>query len=196
MLIILNDNEMSISPTVGAFSKYLSQIKLSRTWRQGKGAYDRTVERIPVVGGTVLELSRRFRRSVVNFAQPGQLFEDLGITYIGVVPGHDIHALLETIGRALDLPGPTIVHVRTQKGRGFRPAEADQVGFHGAALPPMAMTTPFAANGTPAAVAATPANGAAGAMPAESMTDDAAPPRRAPEAPRRIRTTPPSSPPS
>ena len=57
MLIVLNDNEMSISPTVGAFSKYLSQIKLSRTWRQGKSAYDRTVERIPVVGGTALELS-------------------------------------------------------------------------------------------------------------------------------------------
>ena len=90
-----------------------------------------------MVGGTVLELSRRFRKSVVNFAQPGQLFEDLGITYIGVVPGHDLHALLETLGRALDLPGPTIVHVRTQKGRGFRPAEADQVGFHGAALPPI-----------------------------------------------------------
>jgi 1-deoxy-D-xylulose-5-phosphate synthase len=85
MLIVLNDNEMSISPTVGAFSKYLSKIKLSRTWRHGKGAYDRTVERIPVVGGTVLELSRRLRRSVVSFAQPGQLFEDLGIVYIGPV---------------------------------------------------------------------------------------------------------------
>ena len=174
MLIVLNDNEMSISPTVGAFSKYLSQIKLSRTWLQGKSAYDRTVERIPVVGGTVLELSRRLRKSVVNFAQPGQLFEDLGITYIGVVPGHDIHALLETLGRALHLPGPTIVHVRTQKGRGFRPAEADQVGFHGAALPPMAVRAET--------------NGSAGtgaSMPTESMTDDAAPPARVAEAPKK-----------
>jgi 1-deoxy-D-xylulose-5-phosphate synthase len=179
MLIVLNDNEMSISPTVGAFSKYLSQIKLSRTWRQGKGAYDRTVERIPVVGGTVLELSRRFRKSVVNFAQPGQLFEDLGITYIGLVPGHDIHALLETLGRALDLPGPTIVHVRTQKGRGFRPAEADQVGFHGAALPPMAVRAD--ANGA----SATGASATGASMPTESMTDDAAPPARVAEAPRK-----------
>jgi 1-deoxy-D-xylulose-5-phosphate synthase len=179
MLIVLNDNEMSISPTVGAFSKYLSQIKLSRTWRQGKGAYDRTVERIPVVGGTVLELSRRFRKSVVNFAQPGQLFEDLGITYIGLVPGHDIHALLETLGRALDLPGPTIVHVRTQKGRGFRPAEADQVGFHGAALPPMAARAD--ANGA----SATGASATGASMPTESMTDDAAPPARVAEAPRK-----------
>src|SRR5262245_43905165 len=118
LLIVLNDNEMSISPTVGAFSKYLSEIKLSRTWRESKGAYDRTVERIPVVGPTVLELSRRFRKSVVNFAQPGQLFEDLGITYIGVVPGHDLRALLTTLSRALDLPGPTIVTVRNQKGLG------------------------------------------------------------------------------
>ena len=175
LLIVLNDNEMSISPTVGAFSTYLSQIKLSRTWRQGKSAYDRTVERIPVVGGTVLELSRRLRKSVVHFAQPGQLFEDLGITYIGLVPGHDLHALLETLGRALDLPGPTIVHVRTQKGRGFRPAEADQVGFHGAALPPIAV----AGDGglmVPAAATTPP-------MPTESMTDDAAPPARVAQAP-------------
>jgi 1-deoxy-D-xylulose-5-phosphate synthase len=170
MLIVVNDNEMSISPTVGAFSKYLSQIKLSSAWRQSKSAYDRTVERIPVIGPTVLELSKRLRKSVVQFAQPGQLFEDLGITYIGVVPGHDLHALLETLGAALALPGPTIVHVRTQKGRGYRPAEADQVGFHGAALPPMAP----------------PANGFNGsAMPTESMADDAAPPTHAPAAPKK-----------
>ena len=172
MLIVVNDNEMSISPTVGAFSQYLSQIKLSGAWRQGKSAYDRAVERIPIIGGTVLELSRRVRRMVVQFAQPGQLFEDLGITYIGAVPGHDLHALLTTLGRALDLPGPTIVHVRTQKGRGFRPAETDQVGFHGAALPPMAMTPGVDAS-----------NGTGQAMPTESMSDDAAPPTRAVEAP-------------
>jgi 1-deoxy-D-xylulose-5-phosphate synthase len=174
MLIVVNDNEMSISPTVGAFSKYLSQIKLSPAWRQGKGAYDRTVERIPVVGGTILELSRRVRRTVVQFAQPGQLFEDLGITYIGAVPGHDLHALLATLSRALDLPGPTIVHVRTQKGRGFRPAETDQVGFHGAALPPMAMVPGLE-----------PTNGTKGSMPAESMSDDATPPAQAIEAPAK-----------
>jgi 1-deoxy-D-xylulose-5-phosphate synthase len=180
MLIVLNDNEMSISPTVGAFSKYLSQIKLSRTWRQGKSAYDSTVERIPFVGGTVLELSRRLRKSVVSFAQPGQLFEDLGITYIGVVPGHDLHALLETLGRALTLPGPTIVHVRTQKGRGFRPAEADQVGFHGAALPPMAV-----AGATDGRDGVTPATARAVAMPTESMSDDAAPPVIVAETPKK-----------
>jgi 1-deoxy-D-xylulose-5-phosphate synthase len=138
VLIVLNDNEMSISQSVGALSKYLSEIKLSNAWKQSRTAYDRTVERVPVVGPTALELSRRVRKSFVSFAQPGQLFEDLGITYIGVVPGHDLRALVHTFRSALDLGGPVLVHVRTQKGRGYHPAERDQVGFHGAALPPMA----------------------------------------------------------
>ncbi len=139
LLIVLNDNEMSISPSVGALSRYLSRIKLSGTWRGSKRAYDRLVERIPVIGPTVLELSRRLRASVVRFAQPGQLFEDLGITYVGPVPGHDLRALDATLRRALEQDGPVLVHVRTQKGKGYRPAEADQVSFHGAALPPMAL---------------------------------------------------------
>ena len=98
--------------------------------------------------------------------QAGRLFEDLGITYIGLVPGHDIRALLSTFSQALELQGPVIVHVRTQKGRGFKPAETDQIGFHGAALPPMAV--PAVSNG----------NGTA-KMPTESMSDDAAPPSAA-----------------
>ena len=191
LLIVLNDNEMSISPTVGGLSKYLSQIKLSGRWQSSRTAYDELVGRIPAVGPTVRELSERLRASVVNFAQAGRLFEDLGITYIGLVPGHDLKALLGTFQQALELKGPVIVHVRTQKGHGFRPAEADQVGFHGAALPPMrvapsdpARTTAKA--GEPAVTAANadgsdqpPAGGQTGrpaaAMPTESMTDDAAP---------------------
>ena len=187
MLIVVNDNEMSISPTVGAFSKYLSQIKLSSAWRQSKSAYDRTVERVPVLGPHILELSKRLRASVVRFAQPGQLFEDLGITYIGVVPGHDLRALVETLGAALALPGPTIVHVRTQKGRGFRPAIEDQVGFHGAALPPISLTPGTDAyDGTSSRRATEPAGtAAAAAMPTETMADDAAAPTPEPAAPKK-----------
>ena len=133
----LNDNEMSISRTVGALSVYLSRIKLSRTWNVTKLAYDDLVRRVPFIGRTLLELSRRLRKSVVNFAQPGQLFEDLGITYIGPINGHDLRDLERTLERALQLPDPVLVHVRTQKGRGYPPAVADQVNFHGAALPPM-----------------------------------------------------------
>ena len=89
LLIVLNDNEMSISPTVGALSKYLSTIKLSPTWQKTKQAFDETVSRIPVTGPLALELSQRLRSSVNSFAGAGRLFEDLGITYIGVVPGHE-----------------------------------------------------------------------------------------------------------
>ena len=141
LLIVLNDNEMSISPSVGALSRYLSDIKLSPAWQQSKGAWDTTIERVPLLGHRLLEMSRRLRQSVVSFAQPGQLFEDLGLTYIGVMPGHDRHSLEATFRRALALNGPVIVHVRTQKGKGYKPAETDQVSFHGAALPPMAMAT-------------------------------------------------------
>ncbi len=137
MLIILNDNAMSISPTVGAFSQYFSTLKLSTAWKQSKTAYDKVVEALPIVGHPALSLSRRIRRMVVNFAQPGQLFEDLGITYLGVIPGHNRRGLEHIFRAALDIPGPVIVHVRTRKGRGYRPAERDQIGFHGAALPPM-----------------------------------------------------------
>ena len=179
LLIVLNDNEMSISPTVGALSKYLSQIKLSSAWQHSRSAYDSLVEKLPAVGPTVLDLSRRLRNAVVTFAQPGQLFEDLGITYIGVVPGHDLHALLDTFEGALELKGPVIVHVRTQKGRGYRPAETDQISFHGAALPPMTLE-PAAVNGR----RATGVNGADG-LPTESVSDDAAPPMRARAAPRK-----------
>ena len=188
MLIVLNDNEMSISPTVGAFSKYLSQIKLSRTWRQSKSAYDRTVERIPVVGGTVLELSRRLRRSVVNFAQPGQLFEDLGITYIGVVPGHDLHALLETLGRALD-PARPDDRPRPDAEGPWLPAGRDGPGR------------------VPRRGPAADADGSRGRTPSNgARAGDAAPNRWPTTPPRRRhvaagpeeepRTTPPSSPPS
>jgi len=154
MLIVLNDNEMSISPTVGALSQYLSRIKLSRTWRGSKRIYDDMVERLPIVGPSALEWSRRLRKSVVNFAQPGQLFEDLGITYVGPVPGHNLRALSHVLRQSLrDLEGPMLVHVRTQKGRGYQPAVADKVGFHGAALPPMTLVA-GGADGNLAALAA------------------------------------------
>jgi 1-deoxy-D-xylulose-5-phosphate synthase len=142
MLIVLNDNAMSISPSVGAFSKYFSELKLSNAWKQSRVAYDRVVNSLPVVGDRALKVSQRIRRMVVSFAQPGLLFEDLGIMYLGVIPGHDIRGLEHIFRAALRVPGPVLVHVRTRKGRGYRPAERDQVGFHGAALPPMPEDSP------------------------------------------------------
>jgi 1-deoxy-D-xylulose-5-phosphate synthase len=184
MLIVLNDNEMSISATVGAFSTYLSKIKLSGAWQSGKTAYDGLVEKLPVVGGTALEWSHRIRRSVVTLATPGQLFEDLGISYIGVVPGHDIHQLIETFERVQELKGPVLVHVRTQKGRGYRPAEKDQVSFHGAALPPMDLAPDADAHEPSRSPVATASGSAAGAAPAKleptaGTNGDAVPPAAA-----------------
>ncbi len=191
LLIVLNDNEMSISPSVGALSKYLSEIKLSIAWRQSKTFWDTVTEAVPVVGPHLVELSRRIRQSVVSFAQPGQLFEDLGITYVGVMPGHDLRVLEETFRRALSLNGPVIVHVRTQKGKGYRPAEKDQVSFHGAALPPMAVAPGADAHGR--LIAETGTNGesmasaAAGGAPVTLSRDavDGAPPSASVMADRR-----------
>jgi 1-deoxy-D-xylulose-5-phosphate synthase len=178
LLIVLNDNAMSISPTVGAFSQYFSTLKLSSAWKQSKTAYDKVVESLPVVGKPALKLSRRIRRMVVNFAQPGQLFEDLGITYLGVIPGHNRRGLEHIFRAALDVPGPVLVHVRTRKGRGYRPAERDQIGFHGAALPPMPGLTGGLPTAEPHAVPHPALTGPAlarqeSAMPQPGNADDA-----------------------
>jgi 1-deoxy-D-xylulose-5-phosphate synthase len=178
LLIVLNDNAMSISPTVGAFSKYFSTLKLSSAWRQSKMAYDKVVESLPVVGPPALKLSRRIRRMVVNFAQPGQLFEDLGITYLGVIPGHNRRGLEHIFRAALEVPGPVLVHVRTRKGRGYRPAERDQVGFHGAALPPMpelgaCQPAPEAHGTAPAAMTGAALARKESAMPQPGQADEA-----------------------
>jgi 1-deoxy-D-xylulose-5-phosphate synthase len=141
ILILLNDNEMSISPSVGAVSQYLSRIKLSRRWRRSRRRFDADIARVPRFGPLLLEWSRRIRHAVVDFSQPGRLFEDLGVTYVGPVPGHDLVALDTTLRKALlEEDAPIIVHVRTRKGYGYHPAEAGKVGFHGAALPPMQET--------------------------------------------------------
>ena len=158
LLIVLNDNEMSISPTVGAISTYLSKVKLSKTWRGSKSGYDKLIGSLPLVGDKLLRLSRNLRRSVVSFAQePGRLFEDLGITYVGVLDGHDRQQMEEAFTAAFAMPGPVIVHVRTQKGRGYRPAEADPITFHGAALPKMEVGVPTDSYGKSGAVPVAPA---------------------------------------
>jgi len=185
-----------VAPFDGDVARKLVEAELGRGLAEAYESFDTTplasASLAQVHAGTLHGRRRgclrgwwgRFRASVVRLAQPGQLFEDLGITYIGAVPGHDLHALLETLSSALALPGPAIVHVRTQKGRGFRPAEADQVSFHGAALPPMSLTPTLAADGGATAAVVIGSSAAiaphdlapASPMPTESMTDDAAAP--------------------
>jgi len=137
MLIVLNDNEMSISRSVGGLSTRLNKLRLTRAYQETKEASKRTVRRIPLLGQPLFDLlawaKEGFKRS---WAKVG-FFEDIGLTYIGVLDGHDLPELEKAFEQALHLRGPVVVHVKTIKGKGYAPAEADSVSFHGASLPPI-----------------------------------------------------------
>jgi 1-deoxy-D-xylulose-5-phosphate synthase len=140
LLIILNDNEMSISPSVGGLSTRLNKLRLTRAYQETKSATVRTLPRLPLLGRPLYDLlawaKEGFKRS---WASVG-FFEDMGITYIGVLDGHDAPDLERTFERAFALRTPVLVHVKTVKGRGYAPAEQDSVSFHGASLPPVDLT--------------------------------------------------------
>ena len=140
MLIVLNDNEMSISPSVGGLSTSLNKLRLSRAYQETKQASKRTLPRIPLVGKPIFDAlafsKEAFKRS---WAKVG-FFEDMGITYIGVLDGHDLPELEDAFERAFALDAPVLVHVKTVKGRGYAPAEQDSISFHGASLPPVDLT--------------------------------------------------------
>ena len=140
LLIVLNDNEMSISPSVGGLSTRLNKLRLTRAYQGTKSATIRTLPRLPLLGRPLYSLlawaKEGFKRS---WASVG-FFEDMGITYIGVLDGHDLPDLEHTFERAFALRGPVLVHVKTVKGRGYAPAEQDSISFHGASLPPVDLT--------------------------------------------------------
>jgi 1-deoxy-D-xylulose-5-phosphate synthase len=137
ILIVLNDNEMSISPSVGGLSTRLNKLRLSRAYQGTKSATKGVLARVPLVGRPLLSLlaftKEGFKRS---WAKVG-FFEDMGITYVGVLDGHNLRELEATFEAAFRLNTPVLVHVKTIKGRGYPPAEQDSVSFHGASLPPM-----------------------------------------------------------
>jgi 1-deoxy-D-xylulose-5-phosphate synthase len=137
LLIVLNDNEMSISPSVGGLSTRLNKLRLSRAYQGTKSVTQRVLPRIPIIGPVLFNalsfVKEGFKRS---WAKVG-FFEDMGITYIGVLDGHDLPELEHAFERAFALPGPVLVHVKTIKGKGYGPAEMDSVSFHGASLPPI-----------------------------------------------------------
>ncbi len=137
LLIVLNDNEMSISPSVGGLSTRLNKMRLSRAYQETKSATVRALPRVPIIGKPAFELlswaKEGFKRS---WAKVG-FFEDIGITYIGVLDGHDLAELEEAFEQAFQIQAPVLVHVKTIKGRGYAPAEQDSMSFHGASLPPI-----------------------------------------------------------
>jgi len=132
LLVVLNDNDMSISPPVGALSTYLNRVRLSPPLQFLSDSVQESVKNIPIIGKDIPEDLKNIKGSVRRLAVPrvGAVFEELGFTYIGPIDGHDISTLINTFNTAHRLKKPVLVHVVTTKGKGYPYAEADQVGYH------------------------------------------------------------------
>ena len=132
LIVVLNDNEMSISRNVGAMAGYLSRMRvtLEPRIRETRADVARILERWRL-GDAMLVAMDRLRDSVKHLVVPGMLFEEFGYTYLGPIDGHDIEQLLSILGHASRLPGPVLLHVLTKKGKGYTPAEEDPSRFHG-----------------------------------------------------------------
>jgi 1-deoxy-D-xylulose-5-phosphate synthase len=131
LIVILNDNEMSISSNVGAMSAYLGRIRSDPKYSRLKAEFEQMLNRIPLVGKKMVESAERIRGGLKYLITPGMIFEELGLTYFGPVDGHNIAALKSTLRQAARMKGPVLVHVLTEKGKGYRYAEAAPERFHG-----------------------------------------------------------------
>ncbi|UCH80639.1 MAG: 1-deoxy-D-xylulose-5-phosphate synthase [Nitrospiraceae bacterium] len=131
LIVILNDNEMSISPNVGALSAYLRRMLMGDLYTKFKKETKHFLERIPSVGEPVLKIAKKTEETVKGFIVPGLLFEELGFEYVGPVDGHKIDVLIETLQRFKDFPSPVLIHTITKKGKGYEPAEKNPNIFHG-----------------------------------------------------------------
>jgi 1-deoxy-D-xylulose-5-phosphate synthase len=130
IIVVLNDNEMSISRNVGGLASYLSRIRTEPHLLSARRRIDRIIKSIPIIGKDVSESVRKLKGSLKYLVMPSMLFEDLGFTYLGPLDGHDIPLLIRTIQQA-KAKGPVLIHVVTKKGKGYPPAEADPRAFHG-----------------------------------------------------------------
>ncbi|MFO7942649.1 MAG: 1-deoxy-D-xylulose-5-phosphate synthase [Bacillota bacterium] len=131
LIVILNDNSMSISPNVGAMSGYLARLRSDPTYNRLKEDVNNLVDRLPNLGKSVAGSVRRVKGSLKYLLLPGMIFEELGFTYLGPVDGHDLAATMEILKRARRIPGPVLVHAKTIKGKGYAPAEERPDKFHG-----------------------------------------------------------------
>lgn len=131
LIIVINDNEMSISKNVGAMSEYLYQLRTGETYAHIKQDAESLLKMIPNIGDQVVKTANRVKDSLKYLLVPGMLFEDLGFTYIGPVDGHNISGLVDILKTAKEIKKPVIVHVITKKGKGYLPAELNPNKFHG-----------------------------------------------------------------
>ncbi len=127
MLVILNDNDMSISENVGAFSNYFARVLSGKLYASLREGSKKVLSRMP----TVWELARRSEEHMKGMVLPGTIFEEMGFNYIGPIDGHDLTALVATLKNLRDMRGPQFLHVITRKGKGYAPAEADPIKWHG-----------------------------------------------------------------
>jgi 1-deoxy-D-xylulose-5-phosphate synthase len=132
LMVVLNDNEMSISPNVGAIPRYLNKMRLSPPVQFLKDNLEEQFKHLPFVGETFTPEMQRIKEGMKRLAVPkvGAVFEELGFTYIGPIDGHNLEELIATFNQAHQMPGPVLVHVATVKGKGYAIAEKDQVGYH------------------------------------------------------------------
>lgn len=130
-IIVLNDNEMSISPNVGGMSKYLQSIRTAPGYNQLKENVTDTLSKIPKVGERMVKRIRKTKSGLKQLMIPGMLFEDMGLTYLGPVDGHDLRALKNVFEDARQMNSAVVVHIITQKGKGYRLAERNPSAFHG-----------------------------------------------------------------
>ncbi|MDP0561194.1 MAG: 1-deoxy-D-xylulose-5-phosphate synthase [Candidatus Endonucleobacter sp. (ex Gigantidas childressi)] len=126
MLVVLNDNDMSISENVGGLSNYLARVLSSKTYHHLREGSKKVLSAIPAAS----ELARRTEEHMKGMIIPGTLFEEMGFNYIGPIDGHDLSMLMHTLKNLRDLEGPQLLHIVTQKGKGFAPAELDPIGYH------------------------------------------------------------------
>lgn len=132
MVIVLNDNEMSIAPNVGGMSNYLGKIRVNQKYRNLKATVEKTLDKIPNLGQPLAGRIKRAKDSVKRLFIPGMLFEDMGLIYIGPVDGHNIGEMLTAFQTASSVTDqPVLVHVLTKKGKGYKPAEENPSAFHG-----------------------------------------------------------------
>jgi len=131
VIIILNDNGMSISQNVGAISKSLSNLRTSTVYETAKKDTKKIINKIPKFGNKIEFRVSKLKNSLKYFILPNMIFEEMGFTYYGPVDGHNIENLVSVFGKAKDIEGPVIVHVITKKGKGYAPAERNPSKFHG-----------------------------------------------------------------
>ncbi len=131
MVIVVNDNSMSIAPNVGALSRYLTDLRTAPGYLRMKQDIEGILESLPVLGGPLRRAGERIKDVLHHAVLPGNVFEELGFKYFGPIDGHDLGSLVPVLRSAREYDGPVILHVITQKGRGYRPAEERPVQFHG-----------------------------------------------------------------